>query len=95
VVTNQNELFVILPSNADSTLSILRATEETAYSEFKVVWQSKGFIAEPLVDIQRMEDNNVLSIFTQAVGEEDGMKQVVVLDFDLNRPERLHQSSGK
>ena len=80
-VDRKNHIYLILPGNVDSSLVVMRARE--ANTEFEPIWIGKGFDGEPLVDVQRLEGSDVLSIFTRTVKDTNAAAQVVVLDFNL------------
>jgi len=78
-------VYLILPGNLDSSLEIMRANEAEGYESFKSVWRSEGYDGEPLVDVQRLEEEDVLSVFTRTCSDENRKRNVVVLDFGLGR----------
>lgn len=80
-VDRKNHVYLILPGNVDSSLVVMRTRKGDA--EFEPIWISKGFDGEPLVDVQRLEDSDVLSIFTRTVKDRSAASQVVVLEFNL------------
>jgi len=83
-VDRQNVVYLILPGNSDSSLEIMQASPKNNYEEFENVWMAEeGFDGEPLVDVQRLETSNVLSIFTRTSKNLDGIRNVVVLNFYL------------
>jgi hypothetical protein len=84
-VSKDDDLYLILPDNEASMLSILKASRDSKYSAYELVWRGSGFPpTEPLVDTTRLDYDNVLSIFTRAnVDEKGDRKNVVVLDFIL------------
>jgi hypothetical protein len=48
------------------------------------VWRCEaGYDGEPLVDVQRLEVSDILSIFTRTAKDNEGRCEVVVLDFTL------------
>ncbi|KAH8602796.1 hypothetical protein B0O99DRAFT_604336 [Bisporella sp. PMI_857] len=81
----RNQVFLVLPGNMETSLSIMRAKILGGSIEFEEVWRDKGFDGEPLVDIQRLEFSDVLSVYTRTAssGSEDAKKNVVVIDFAL------------
>lgn len=79
-VDRQNNVYLILPGNLDSSLSIMRGRKDQDYRVFETVWTGEGFDGEPLVDIQRLEASEVLSVFTRTKEE---TRSIVVLDFVL------------
>ncbi|KAI1768149.1 hypothetical protein GGR53DRAFT_14334 [Hypoxylon sp. FL1150] len=81
-VSKDDDLYLILPENTAPTLTILKASKATKYSEYELVWRQDGFPpTEPLVDTTRLEYDNVLSVFTRSGSEAD--VDVVVLNFKL------------
>jgi hypothetical protein len=84
-VSKDGDLYLILPDNETPTLSILKASKKSKYSEYELVWKGDGFPpTEPLVDTTRLDYDNVLSVFTRKNEDETGnRKTVVVLDFQL------------
>jgi len=82
-VDRKNNAYVILPGNSDSSLEILQARKEDDYAGFKQVWMRNGFDGEPLVDVQRLEMCDKLSVFTRSNKDENGVGNVIVLDFNL------------
>ncbi|KAI0127106.1 hypothetical protein BJ170DRAFT_724834 [Xylariales sp. AK1849] len=84
-ISKDDDLYLILPDNVESTFSILRASKASEYAEYELVWRKDGFPpTEPLVDTTRLDYDNVLSIFTRAYGKElEDRINVVVLDFKL------------
>ncbi|KAI1384247.1 uncharacterized protein F4822DRAFT_64563 [Hypoxylon trugodes] len=87
-VSKDDDLYLILPDPSSPTLTILKASKETNYSQYELVWQRDGFPpTEPLVDTTRLDYDNVLSVFTRASNGADldlsVRVDVVVLDFKL------------
>jgi len=82
-IDTKGDVYLVLPGNSDPSLSIMRARKEEQYSQFKPVWTWDGFDGEPLVDVQRLETSDVLSIFTRTNTDVDGKRDVVVLDLVL------------
>lgn len=84
-VSRDNDLYLILPDHESSTLTILKASTASRYTDYTLVWKGNGFPpTEPLVDVPRLEYDNVLSIFTRAnVDGASEAKNVVVLDFQF------------
>ncbi|KAI2469589.1 hypothetical protein F4781DRAFT_215373 [Annulohypoxylon bovei var. microspora] len=87
-VSKDDDLYLILPDQASSTLTILKASKKTKYSKYELVWREGGFPpTEPLVDTTRLEYDNVLSVFTRSSNGSDmdshAQVDVVVLDFKL------------
>jgi hypothetical protein len=58
----------------------MRGRKDQGYQVFETVWTGEGFDGEPLVDIQRLEVSEVLSVFTRT---KDETRSIVVLDFVL------------
>jgi hypothetical protein len=56
--------------------------QEEAYARIESIWISDGYDGEPLVDVQRLEVSDVLSVFTRT-SRRGGESKVVVLDFAL------------
>lgn len=84
----KNNVYLILPGNLDSTLDIMQATKAEGYKTFSSVWKDAGYDGEPLVDMQRLEEFDMLSVFTRTSSDANKERSVVVLDFDLNSLER-------
>lgn len=82
-VDREGDVYLVLPGNSDPNLSIMRARKEEQYSQFKPIWTWDGFDGEPLVDVQRLETSDILSIFTRTSADVDGRRDVVVLDLLL------------
>lgn len=78
----ESNIYAIIPGNTDSSLNILLARREDDYGKFESIWREDGFDGEPLVDVQRLEMSNVLSVFTRT-GIKDGKRNVVVVDLLL------------
>ncbi|KAI5865765.1 hypothetical protein GGS23DRAFT_354012 [Durotheca rogersii] len=76
-VSRDDALYLILPEasssaapdglNAPMGLTILRTTKADGYAQYERVWQRAAALAggEPLVDTGRLEDEDVLSVFTR------------------------------
>ncbi|GME61466.1 hypothetical protein GTA08_BOTSDO00394 [Neofusicoccum parvum] len=79
----QSNLYVVLPGNTDSSLAVVRASKAEGYLKFETVWRQDGFDGEPLVDQARLDESDVLSIFTRTDKDEEGKRKVVVIDLDL------------
>jgi len=77
-VDRKNNVYLILPGNSDSSLSIMR--KDKVQEAFETIWSGEGFDGEPLVDVQRLEESETLSVFTRTEGEG---RSIVVLDFTL------------
>jgi hypothetical protein len=56
---------------------------KNGHFKFETVWTRTGFDGEPLVDVQRLEVSNTLSVFTRTDKNADGKRFAVVLDFVL------------
>ncbi|KAI0881617.1 uncharacterized protein GGS22DRAFT_60068 [Annulohypoxylon maeteangense] len=87
-VSKDDDLYLILPDHAASTLTILKASKKSNYSDYEVVWREDGFPpTEPLVDTTRLQYDNILSVFTRSSNGSDldshAQVDVVVLDFKL------------
>ncbi|EXF84508.1 hypothetical protein CFIO01_09636 [Colletotrichum fioriniae PJ7] len=83
-ISRAGDLFLVLPNPANSSLRILKSLKEKSYAESVEVWSGVGFIGEPLVDIKRFEDEDVLSIFAIAQSTTSSVdRQVVILDFQI------------
>jgi len=54
------------------------------HAKFETIWEADGFEGEPLVDNQRLEISDVLSVFTRTVKKSGWTREVVILDFDLS-----------
>jgi hypothetical protein len=67
-------------------MEILQARKDEGYVTFKSTWRSDGFDGEPLVDVQRLEVSDILSVFTRTNKSIGGESKVVVLDFTLPDP---------
>lgn len=80
-VDRKSNVYAILPGNTDSSLEIMQARKERNYARFEQVWLGHGFDGEPLVDVQRLEISDDLSVFIGTSKEEDGIGSVVVIDF--------------
>jgi hypothetical protein len=81
-VDRDNNVYLILPGNSDSSLDIMQA-EKDGYGSFKSIWRSDGYEGEPSVDVGRLEVSDVLSVFTRTAKNQDWKRSVVVLDFSL------------
>ncbi|KAM3065961.1 hypothetical protein ACMFMG_009816 [Clarireedia jacksonii] len=79
----KNNVYLILPGNTDSSLSIIKTQKRDEEISFELVWSGEGYDGEPLIDIHRLEDSDNLSIFTRTDVKEDGHREVVVLNFEL------------
>ena len=87
-VSRDDDLYFVVPDT--TTLTILKASKSNDYATYELGWQGKEGAfppTEPLVDIVRLDYDNVLSVYTRATaadveGAEAGI-DVVVLDFQL------------
>lgn len=87
-MSKDDDLYLILPDHKAPTLTILKATKASGYSDYELAWQRDGFPpTEPLVDSTRLDYDNVLSVFTRAANGGDmdsgARVDVVILDFRL------------
>ncbi|KAH8905677.1 hypothetical protein BR93DRAFT_880362 [Coniochaeta sp. PMI_546] len=83
-VSGEGDLYIILPDATTSTMRVVKASRQSDYSTYEGVWMGHGLSGEPLVDIPRLEHDNILSILVRADVEADlQRKDVVVLDFVL------------
>lgn len=83
-VSGEGDLYIILPDATTSTMRVVKASRHSDYSTYEGVWMGHGLSGEPLVDIPRLEHDNILSILVRANVEADlQRKAVVVLDFVL------------
>lgn len=83
-VDRHNNVYLILPSNSDTSLSIVKCRMRGGDWAFETIWTGYGFDGEPLVDVQRLEVSNVLSILTRTDRKADGKRQIIVMDFVLD-----------
>ncbi|KAK1763162.1 hypothetical protein QBC33DRAFT_460102 [Phialemonium atrogriseum] len=83
-ISRDGDLFAVLPDPSTAEMYIVRATKASNYSVQEEVWVGRGLSGEPLVDVQRLEHDNVLSLFVRADVEGAAEKKnVVVMDFAL------------
>jgi hypothetical protein len=62
----------------------LKAAKPRGYAEYEDVWVGNGYSGEPLIDVPRLEKENVLSVLIGQDVEGSGDKRnVSVLDFTL------------
>jgi hypothetical protein len=61
------------------------ARKDEQYTRFVSIWRGEGFDGEPLVEVQRLETSDVLSVFTRTSRSAISDSNVVVLDFTLDR----------
>ena len=87
-VDRKNNIYLILPGNLDSSLDVMRATKAEGYKTFSSIWRGDGYNGEPLVDVQRLEESDILSVFTRTDSDANKERSVVALDFDLKYLER-------
>lgn len=80
-MSRDGKLLILLPDQDRQTLTLLQTDEASGFSQFKELWKGDGYWGEPLVDHQRLESQDILSVFTlQGIKQE---RNVVVLDFSL------------
>ncbi|RDL34554.1 uncharacterized protein BP5553_07682 [Venustampulla echinocandica] len=60
-VDRNSNVYVILPGNLDTSLSIFRGRKDEGYDNFELIWTDDGYDGEPLVDVQRLEGTWVAS----------------------------------
>ncbi|RAL63133.1 hypothetical protein DID88_004215 [Monilinia fructigena] len=83
-VDSKNKLYLALPGNTDSSLSIIRVQKKGEQTVFEVIWRGHGFDGEPSIEIQNLDGGNEnLSLFTRTDKNKDGHRSIVVLDFDI------------
>jgi hypothetical protein len=83
-ISRDGDLYIILPQPSTSTIRIIKSLRQNNFATYEEVWGGGDFSGEPLVDIPRLEQDNVLSVFLRKdVTSVPSMKDVVVLDFDL------------
>jgi hypothetical protein len=83
-VDTDRRLHVVLPHQKNPILTILKASNESKYAEYELVWQGDGFPpTDPLVDKARLQSDNVLSVFTKSLAGPEGTVNLTVLDFLL------------
>ena len=75
--------YIVLPGNGDDSLKVKRLDWKS--EQFEQIWHGKGYDGEPLVDLARLETEDVMSIFTRTNFDDDRQRQVVVLDIDLSQ----------
>ncbi|KAH6675648.1 hypothetical protein B0J14DRAFT_509127 [Halenospora varia] len=80
-VDKSSNVYLVLAGNSDDSLSILWSSKAQGYQAFDVVWTGNGYDGEPLVDVQRLEVSDILSVFTRTAGESS--RKLVLLDFHL------------
>jgi hypothetical protein len=87
-VSNNGDLFIVLPDFAASELRILKASKASGYAHYDEVWTGRNLTGEPLVDSARLGLDNVLSVLALAEkggqdGASRGERELAVLDFQL------------
>lgn len=85
-VSKDGDLYIILPDTSTSGIRIFKASRQSRYRAYEEVWADHGrFSGEPLVDIPRLEHDNILSLFllVDEVTPNFYGRDVVVLDFGL------------
>lgn len=83
-IAKDGDLLLILPHTSAQVIRILKASKSREYAEYEDVWVGNGFSGEPLIDVRRLEQENVLSVFIGQDVEGCGSKRnVAVLDFAL------------
>ncbi|KAK4160180.1 hypothetical protein QBC43DRAFT_118588 [Cladorrhinum sp. PSN259] len=82
-VSKDGDLYIILPDTGKKEIRILQATKESEYKQDQEVWVGHGLTGEPLVDVKRLEEENVLSLMVLADEEAGQGRNVAVLDFQL------------
>ncbi|KAK0668190.1 hypothetical protein QBC41DRAFT_394431 [Cercophora samala] len=86
-VTKTGDILVILPDADKGHMHIEKSTRSSGYADHRAVWSGEGLWGEPLVDLPRLEKDNILSLLaladTRPPGHQPGTKSVVVLDFKL------------
>ncbi|KAI9741046.1 MAG: hypothetical protein M1834_002757 [Cirrosporium novae-zelandiae] len=80
-VDRKNNVFFLLPSNTDSSLSLLASSPDSSYREVELLWKGTGYDGEPLIDIERLKTEDILSVFTRIEPERGG--SLIVIDFHL------------
>ena len=85
-VSKDDNLYFVLPGTSSATLTLLKASRSDDYSTHELVWRKEGYPpTEPLIDTERLDYDNVLSVYTRATveGQPGAKNSVVVLDFQL------------
>ncbi|KAF4625612.1 hypothetical protein G7Y89_g12552 [Cudoniella acicularis] len=59
-VDKKSNVYVVLAGNFDDSLSIMQARKDQGYQTFETIWSGNGYDGEPLVDIQRLEESDIL-----------------------------------
>jgi hypothetical protein len=73
-------IFFILPEGENSELVILRASLEVqsgSYDAYEVVWRGNGYLGEPLVDEEALEERRLSFLIIRE-------QKVVVVDFEMD-----------
>ncbi|KAK4646872.1 uncharacterized protein QC761_100820 [Podospora bellae-mahoneyi] len=87
-VSKTGDVIIILPDAQNGRVYIEKATKSSGYTVHEEVWSGEGLRGEPLVDLPRLENDNVLSLMVLADTKpsndiDSGTRNVVVLDFEL------------
>lgn len=82
-VDRNSNVYLILPGNLDTSLSIVKGELKGGDWKLETIWARDGFDGEPLVDVQRLEISNILSVFTRTDTNGNGQRHVVIIDFVL------------
>lgn len=83
-VSKDGDLFAVLPDSKIGVMRIIKITKASSYSSHEEVWLGTGLSGEPLIDTQRLEHDNVLSLFARFMVEDTSPRQTVaVIDFQL------------
>ncbi|KAI1812571.1 hypothetical protein GGS20DRAFT_15336 [Poronia punctata] len=83
-VSREGDLYFVLPHHTERTLTILKASKESRFAEYELVWQEEGFPpTDPLVDKARLLSDNVLSVLTKSLAGPGEGVMLTVLDFPL------------
>lgn len=86
VCTTNTALYVVLPGNRDTSLTVLWAPIEVSENDvtFETLYRAEsGYDGEPLVDQRRLREDHVLSTLTRTSADSEGQRHVVVLDLDI------------
>jgi hypothetical protein len=83
-VAKGGDLYLVLPDPSEQSYHVLKASRQSNYSTYEEIWTGHGLHGEPLVDKDRLGQEDVLSIFAVADAEcGRGERNVVVLDLSL------------
>ncbi|KAK4176351.1 hypothetical protein QBC36DRAFT_301188 [Triangularia setosa] len=86
-IAKTGDIFIILPDAEKGHMYIEKATISSGFAAHEVVWFGEGLWGEPLVDLARLENDNILSLMvladTKPPTQQSGSRNVVVLDFEL------------